>query len=294
MQEVVNVFEVFENSEFGSVEVYFWNEKEYFNANQVAELLGYKNTRDAIRRHCKGVVEHSTLKNNGGYPLKLIPEGDLYRLIIGSQLPTAEEFEKWIFDEVIPTIRKTGGYVSNTKMFVNTYFSSMKDEDKQFLIQTLDSKLEAEKKLKKAEERIEKQTVYIDNLTSDLDVVLIRKICTDFVNNTAKESGKAYKDIWNTLYGFLGRALKIDLKYQYDKYISEKLSLVQENRAFNLEHKLKGNDRKFPNTKKEVEISKLEYMCKILGAGSDLINCMAKTFEVDVAVILDRYTYEKS
>lgn len=104
---------IFNNIKFGSIEVYYQNGKEYFNANQVAELLGYARPNDTIRTRCKGAIQHSTLKNNGGYPLKLIPEGDLYRLIIGSQLPTAEEFEKWIFDEVLPTIRKTFTLLEN-------------------------------------------------------------------------------------------------------------------------------------------------------------------------------------
>lgn len=72
--------------------------------------LGYTNERDSVIKHCKGVVFHDAL-NYKGNPLRLIPEGDIYRLIVKSKLPSAEKFEKWVFDEVLPQIRKTGAYI---------------------------------------------------------------------------------------------------------------------------------------------------------------------------------------
>ena len=62
--------------------------------------------------------------------MTLIPEGDVYRLIMKSKLPSAEKFESWVFDEVLPTIRKTGGYINNVDLMVNTYFSDIPDEQK--------------------------------------------------------------------------------------------------------------------------------------------------------------------
>jgi len=103
--------EIFKNEEFGNIGIVKHNGKEYFDANSVAKCLGYTRPNDIIRDKCKGTLESSTLKNNGGYPLKIIPEGDLYRLIISSQLPSVEKFERWMFDEVIPSIRKHGGYL---------------------------------------------------------------------------------------------------------------------------------------------------------------------------------------
>jgi len=72
--------------------------------------LGYSNPRDAISRHCKGVVKHDSFKE-GGQTIALITEGDMYRLITHSKLESAEEFESWVFDEVLPQIRRTGGYI---------------------------------------------------------------------------------------------------------------------------------------------------------------------------------------
>ena len=110
----MNNLKVFNHNQFGKLDTIIGeNNTVYFNGNQVASMLGYSNTRDALKRHCKGVVKHDTLKNKGGYPLTIIPEPDLYRLIIGSQLPSAEQFEKWVFEEVLPSIRKSGGYIQN-------------------------------------------------------------------------------------------------------------------------------------------------------------------------------------
>lgn len=86
--------------------------KPYFVANDVTKALGYSNSRDAVARHCKGVVKHDTPTTSGIQTMSYIPEGDLYRLITHSKLPSAERFESWVFDEVLPSIRKNGGYIS--------------------------------------------------------------------------------------------------------------------------------------------------------------------------------------
>lgn len=107
----MNELQIFNNEEFGSVRTAEINGKTYFVGKDVASALGYSNPRDAISRHCKGVVKHDSFKE-GGQEIALIPEGDIYRLVIRSQLPDAERFESWIFDEVVPSIRKHGGYIT--------------------------------------------------------------------------------------------------------------------------------------------------------------------------------------
>lgn len=74
------------------------------------KLSGYNNPRDAVSRHCRGVVKHDTPTSSGVQLMSYINEGDLYRLIMKSKLPSAEKFEAWVMDEVLPTIRKTGSY----------------------------------------------------------------------------------------------------------------------------------------------------------------------------------------
>lgn len=113
--------QVFKSTDFGELGVLVIDGKEYFPAVQCAKVLGYSNPRDAVKRHCKtdGVVKHdgvSYTTNQHGVTtqqvteIKYINEGNLYRLIVSSRLPSAEKFERWVFDEVLPTIRRTGGY----------------------------------------------------------------------------------------------------------------------------------------------------------------------------------------
>ncbi|HBF2871798.1 TPA: hypothetical protein KN242_003433 [Clostridioides difficile] len=105
----MNNLQIFEKLEFGQIRMAEIDNKPYFVGKDVAKSLGYKNTNDAILRHCKGVVKHEGFKING-IKIVLITEGDVYRLIVGSNLPNAEKFESWVFDEVLPTIRQTGQY----------------------------------------------------------------------------------------------------------------------------------------------------------------------------------------
>jgi len=113
----MNQMEIFKNPEFGSVRVIEENGKYLFCGLDIAVSLGYSNPRDALRRHCKGVVKRDTLTEGGPQQLSFIPEGDVYRLIVHSKLPSAERFERWVFDEVLPTIRKHGAYMTREKLW---------------------------------------------------------------------------------------------------------------------------------------------------------------------------------
>lgn len=84
----------------------------WFVARDVATVLGYSNTNDAILRHCRGVVKHDAIVDSLGRPqeARIIAESDVMRLVVHSKLPGAEAFEKWIFEEALPSIRRTGSY----------------------------------------------------------------------------------------------------------------------------------------------------------------------------------------
>ncbi|MFR9035468.1 MAG: phage antirepressor [Ruminococcus sp.] len=116
-----NTIKTFVNEEFGSVRTIEENGKILFCGSDVAKALGYRRPKDAINAHCKGAVKRRLLTNGGVQEMKMISEGDVYRLISHSRLPSAEKFESWIFDDVLPTIRRTGGYVSNEEMFIENY-----------------------------------------------------------------------------------------------------------------------------------------------------------------------------
>lgn len=107
-----NEIQVFSNDQFGQVRTVEQNGKVFFCGKDVAEALGYSNTKDAVSRHCKqkGVVKRDLLTNGGRQRVVFLDEGNLYRLITHSKLPSAEQFESWVFDDVLPTLRKTGTY----------------------------------------------------------------------------------------------------------------------------------------------------------------------------------------
>lgn len=104
--------QTFNSPVFGDIEVLTINGKEYFPATKVATILGYSNPRKAVRDHCVGGerIVHPLFTDGGKQNVEFIDEGNLYRLIIKSKLPQAQQFERWVFDEVLPMIRKTGAY----------------------------------------------------------------------------------------------------------------------------------------------------------------------------------------
>lgn len=111
--QATGLLEVFTfNQNSTPIRVQVINNEPWFNGNDIANVLGYSNPRDALSKHCKtkGVAFCDTLTEGGVQKLKYINEGNLYRLIVNSNMPKAEEFESWIFDEVLPTIRKKGYY----------------------------------------------------------------------------------------------------------------------------------------------------------------------------------------
>lgn len=128
----MNEVQIFDNPEFGSMRTIDIDSKTYFSASDVATALGYSNTRDAVSRHCRGVVKRDIPTNSGVQSVNFIPEGDIYRLVIRSNLPSAERFEKWVFDDVIPSIRKHGLYavddlINNPDLAIKA-FTALKEE----------------------------------------------------------------------------------------------------------------------------------------------------------------------
>lgn len=118
----MNDLMIFNNPEFGQIRTIEEDGKVLFCGSDVAKALGYAKPQNAIDRHCKGALKRGigvqTGTRSDGTPaiqnveMLFIPEGDIYRLAAKSELPGADEFERWIFDEVLPSIRKSGGYIA--------------------------------------------------------------------------------------------------------------------------------------------------------------------------------------
>lgn len=128
----MNELQIFENSEFGAVRTVDVNGKTYFMASDVAKALGYARPNDAVSAHCRATVKYSTPISGKLQEVNFIPEGDIYRLVVKSQLPSAERFECWIFDEVLPSIRKHGVYavdeLLNDPELAIKAFTALKEE----------------------------------------------------------------------------------------------------------------------------------------------------------------------
>ena len=203
---------VFEKEEFGKLEVLVENGKEYFPAIEVAKILGYSNPNDAVIRHCKenGVVFHEVTINTGLanriVNKKFINEGNLYRLIAKSKLPQAEKFESWIFEEVLPTIRKTGMYFTD-----NIWDSIMENPLKLGKMIIEYGKVREENK--KQKELLEKQkpkVEFVDNVLSSEKVVTITVIAKQYGMSAVK---------FNKLLNKLGIQYKVNgVWVLYSKY----------------------------------------------------------------------------
>lgn len=195
MKKMMNEIKIFNNPEFGDVRTMEIDDKPYFCASDVASMLGYSNTRDAISRHCKGVVKHDGVSKttnqygvvtNQTVEMSFIPEGDVYRLIVRSKLPQAEKFESWVFDEVLPTIRKHGLYAPdellNNPDLVIQAMTKLKEE------RFKTEKLEAEKEVLALENKAKEQVInelrpklnYLDVILGSKNLLNITQIAKDY------------------------------------------------------------------------------------------------------------------
>ena len=198
----MNELQIFNSEEFGEIRTVEIDGKPYFVANDVARALGYKRPADAVTAHCKGSVKHRYLTDGGEQELKVIPEGDIYRLTVRSKLPSAEKFEKWVFDEVIPSIHQYGAYMTE-----QTIEKALASPD--FLIQ-LATKLKDEQTKRKeaeAEIRVKDQIIgelkpkadYYDEILKNPGLVTITQIAKDYgmsgkkMNRILHELGIQYK-----------------------------------------------------------------------------------------------------
>lgn len=194
----MNNLQIFNNDRFGEIRTVEDGGKVLFCGSDVAKALGYSDTAKAIKAHCKddGWVICPVIDNLGReQQAKFINEGNVYRLITHSKLPTAQEFEHWVFDEVLPSIRRNGAYMTDS-----TLEQALTSPD--FLIQ-LATKLKEEKaKNAQLETTVAVQNQQILELkpkASYYDVVLN---CKDLLSTTeiAKDYGKSAKWLNNQLH----------------------------------------------------------------------------------------------
>ena len=144
----MNEMTVFQNSEFGSVRTLEEDGKVLFCGNDVARALGYGNPPDAINKHCRYIATRDTPhpQNHGKQiTMNFIPESDVYRLAFQSKLPGAEKFTDWVTEEVLPSIRRTGGYAPDvTGLVVSTVQQAVAETLKAMMPLFLNPKMQKE------------------------------------------------------------------------------------------------------------------------------------------------------
>lgn len=200
-----NQVKVFENAEFGSVRTVEVNGEPYFVGRDVANILAYKDTADALKRHVDDedkrrikVGEIPTLELNSNYGVYIINESGLYSLILGSKLPNAKKFKRWVTSEVLPSIRKHGMYATDELLanpdFAIKVFQELKAErEKRSLLETT---------VKVQEQQIAElkpKASYYDIVLNCKDLVSISVIAKDFgktaiwLNQYLHDKGIQYK-----------------------------------------------------------------------------------------------------
>ena len=196
----MNELKVFSSTDFGELGVMLIDGKEWFPATQCARILGYSDPFKAIKLHCnsEGWVNCPVLTNGGTQQVKYINEGNLYRLIVSSKLPQAEKFERWVFDEVLPSIRHSGGYVGNVEeLIAKTAAAVVSEVMKQLLpsmcsVNPVDEAFEAEEiEITQSEKyKSKKQSPTIDALDDDLKNQVVKMI-----NPNSKEDMELLREV---------------------------------------------------------------------------------------------------
>jgi phage antirepressor YoqD-like protein len=164
---------IFKDSRFGEIRWVKVNNKDYAVGIDIAKALGYKKPNDAISRHCRGTVKHGVGVVTGNrkdgtdaiqiVEMSIIPEGDIFRLVAKSELPGAVKFEAWIFDKVLPCIRKTGMYATDELLdnpdLLIAAVTKLKEER--------EGRLEAEKRVK----LLEPKAQFYDDVAGSKDAI---------------------------------------------------------------------------------------------------------------------------
>ena len=164
-------YKTFSNNEFGEIRVLEIENGPWFIGRDIATVLGYKNISDALKKHVdeedKGVAKCDT--PGGKQDLAIINESGLYSLILGSKLPNAKKFKRWVTSEVLPSIRKHGAYMTE-----DTLNKALTSPD--FLIQLATKLKEEQEKSKQLEDELEKNSKMLNQISASKNSLLVREV----------------------------------------------------------------------------------------------------------------------
>lgn len=193
--------QIFKSPAFGQVRTVTIDGEPWFVAKDVATALGYSNTRDAIAKHVDDDDKNTVVIRDGkGNPNQtVINESVLYSLVLSSKLPTAKKFKHWITSEVLPAIRKTGGYIANAETMTDAEIMS-----KALLIakQTIESREQRIHSLEAETERMKPKEIFADAVSASNSSILIGDLAKILHGNGIK-IGRGRLFAWMREHGFL-------------------------------------------------------------------------------------------
>ncbi len=243
---MTNELEIFKNDEFGEIRTLLIDGKPYFCANDVAKALGYAKPNNAVLTHCRATLKQGIPISGKIQDVNFIPEGDIYRLIMKSKLPSAEKFESWVVDEVLPSIRKHGAYMTN-----EVIERTLTDPD--YLIQLATALKEERQARKLAEQTIKEQKPLVEfaNQVSDTTDLIDMKTMAKLLKDNNINIGR------NRLFEFL-RIKKILMKdnQPYQQYVDAGYFKVNEYTYTNSFGQTKTNRQTFVTGKGQLYITK--------------------------------------
>ena len=178
---------IFENPEFGSIRTVELDGEPWLVGKDVAEALGYTNPRKALIDHVddedKGVTKCYT--PGGDQDMTIINESGLYSLVLSSKLPTAKKFQRWVTSEVLPSIRRTGGYVANDELFIQTYLPFADESTKSLFRTTLHTIGEQNKLIQQQRDKIQQDkplvqfAEHVSESVNSIDIGTFSKLLYD-------------------------------------------------------------------------------------------------------------------
>ena len=168
----MNELKIFENPAFGKVRVVEQGGEPWFVGKDVAEILGYSNTKDAIAKHVddedKLGAQIATSGQNRN--MTIINESGLYSLILSSKMPKAKEFKRWVTAEVLPAIRKTGGYIAGSEKMSDAELMAKAVLVAQATIKERDARI---KELESDTQRMKPKEIFADAVSASNQTILI-------------------------------------------------------------------------------------------------------------------------
>ena len=216
-----NMIQTFVNEEFGTVRTLMKDGQPWFVGKDVAVILGYNEPHKAIARHVDedDGMKHPVIDSMGRTQnVTIVNESGFYSLVLSSRMPNAKKFKRWVTSEILPTIRRTGGYVGNEDMFVESYLPFADDAVKNLFRLNLIT-------IRQLNERIRRDEplVQFANQVADTENVIDIGKMAKLANEENIRIGR------NTLFRWLkGRKILMSNNIPYQQFIDRGYFVVKE------------------------------------------------------------------